>query len=114
MPPLAAGWGMGDGECVGEVTRASLGALRDGVWGWTGTLEAIAGEPDGPLMEPKLMLGLVDCWVAGAPLGIWPEVPEALIMTEGFLPWSPFCMVGCGVLFFAPFTGDTFPCCALS
>lgn len=53
----------------------------------------MAGEPLGPFMEPKLMFGL-ELWGAGPPLGIWPVVPEALMMTEGFLPWSPFCMLG--------------------
>jgi len=101
FPPLAAGCGMGEGECVGEVMRG-LPGVRDGVAAWWGTLLAIAGEPWEALMEPKLMFGL-DVWPTGPPLGMWPVVPEALIMTEGFLPCSPFCIL--------PFTGDSLPCC---
>lgn len=63
----------------------------------------MAGEAWDALIEPKLMFGLELC-PTGPPLGIWPVVPEALIMTEGFLPCSPFCMV-------LPFTGDSLPCC---
>lgn len=36
--------------------------------------------------EPKAMLGRA-FWPTGPPLGICPLVPEALITTEGFLPW---------------------------
>lgn len=33
FPPLAAGCGMGDGECVGEVIRG-LPGVREGVAAW--------------------------------------------------------------------------------
>jgi hypothetical protein len=97
---------MGEGECDGEM-MLGFAAARLGVVCWTGTLVAMAGEPVGPFIEPKLMFGLEDC-VWGPPLGIWPVVPEALMITEGFLPWSPFCMLAgleevddCGALAFS-------------
>lgn len=81
LPPLAGGWGMGAGECSGEVTRGSFlgvgAACRGAAAGADWALLAI---------EPKLMLGLALC-ATGPPLAIWPVVPEALMTTEGFLPW---------------------------
>ena len=49
---------------------------------------AIAGDPLAALMEPKLMFGLL-LLVTGPPLGMYPLVPAALIVTtDGFLPCS--------------------------
>lgn len=76
---------MGDGDAAGESTRGLfVGVDRDEfVWrlGWV--LLAIAGEPGVSLIDPKLMFFNLDAGVGGAPLGISPEAPAALMVTEG-------------------------------
>ena len=85
LPPLAAGCGMGDGECAGEITRGLFcGAGSEDACGCAGALGCGTGDSEAP-MEPKLMGGL-PLWFTGPPFGIWPVAPEALITTEGFRP----------------------------
>lgn len=60
-PLLAGGGGIGVGDAAGDVIRGStVGAGSDELgWRFDAELFAIAGEPGGAFIEPKLMLCLV-------------------------------------------------------
>lgn len=91
-------------------------------------LFAMAGEPAGlppELMEPKLMFGRAPLGVWGAPLGIWPEAPAALMVTEGLRECSDMAaaplaaelltIAGAAMLFVGGrlLTDSRFPWCAV-
>lgn len=122
-PPLAAGWGIGDGELAGEVIRGLFcGVGRDDVSDWYAALLAIAGEPL-TFSDPKLIFGRLE-GAGGPPFGIYPDAPAALMVTDGCLLWSitiggapPFsaapllitggAAIGGGAV---PFVDSLFPC----
>lgn len=131
LPPLAGGWGIGDGEVCGDVTRGFDGVCTANElvdWLCGGALFAIAGDAPA-LMEPNWMLfPPVGFPAGGPPFGIYPDVPAALIVTDGFRPWSPrpeegltaalpLTMVGvpttgtAGGISPLPLTESVFPCC---
>ena len=69
------------------------------------------------MIEPKLMGGLPFWPTTGPPFGVYPDAPEALMTTDGFLPCSVLLGVPFGTVFTtceppcaicgAPFTGDS-------
>lgn len=82
-PPLAMGWGIGEGDCEGSVIRglSDFDGGKVEVCDEKGTALVEAGEdPGGPAIEPKLIFGRA-FGVIGAPLG--PVAPEAVMTTEG-------------------------------
>jgi len=113
---------------MGDVIRG-LGALtaKDCVdWLICGVAFAIAGEPSG-LKVPNWIPLLPDGFPTGPPLGVYPEAPAALIVTEDFRLCSPSpgaelipavapliageSTVGtAGMMGFRPFTGETVSC----
>lgn len=83
-PPLAAGVGIGEGECAGDVMRGFVmgGVESDVFCGLCGTLFAIAGEPPA-FIEPKVILArLLD--PLAPPFGMYPC--EGAIVTDDFRP----------------------------
>ena len=114
-PPLAAGCGMGEGECSGSITR--LPSWGAGASSARVCCAALDCAPSGAFIEPKLMGGLL-VWPTGPPFCVYPLEPVALMTIEGFLPcsdevgapvdaplvagWEPPCTAGP-----VPFTGDS-------
>lgn len=122
-PPLAEGWGMGAGECAGEVMRGLPVGIGMGLEpARCGVLWAMAGEES----KPKRIPGLAP--PTGPPFPKWPLRPFGMV-TEDFrswpgpplmeLPWTtagaPAATVGtAGGIERLPFTGETdavFACC---